>query len=204
MPMQHLPMSDRQATGRHSTESDALTRVEISPVALSEGNQSVPRITSQLGRPTTSLPSQHSTEEASVRVRPLLDGADVEQKSKTTQPSRSSVLQPQTNFESSRAVQPTASTAQPISRVRPQLSTPTDIYPQRHAQLDSGQSMFADRREAASGREAPTPTIEVTIGRIEVRGSSQPEKPKSRSKPAQRGPALSLNDYLKQRQGGKQ
>jgi hypothetical protein len=46
-----------------------------------------------------------------------------------------------------------------------------------------------------------TPTIQISIGRIEVR-ASQPQTPPPRTKSTQRGPTQSLQDYLKQRQGG--
>lgn len=49
---------------------------------------------------------------------------------------------------------------------------------------------------------APPVSIEVTIGRVEVRAVAPPSPPKSHSarRPA---PALSLDDYLKQRNGGR-
>ena len=47
----------------------------------------------------------------------------------------------------------------------------------------------------------PPPTIRVTIGRIEVRAKTPPARPVQRSAPEQRGPALSLDSYLKQRSG---
>jgi hypothetical protein len=46
-----------------------------------------------------------------------------------------------------------------------------------------------------------TPTIQISIGRIEVRASQPPTAP-PRTKSTQRGPTQSLQDYLKQRQGG--
>ena len=49
----------------------------------------------------------------------------------------------------------------------------------------------------------PAPTIQVTIGRIEVRAITLPAPPAPRFKPARPGPALSLDDYLKQRNEGK-
>lgn len=49
----------------------------------------------------------------------------------------------------------------------------------------------------------PEPTIEIRIGRIEVRGI-QPETTKPRPKSTSVAPALSLNDYLHKRDGGKQ
>jgi hypothetical protein len=49
----------------------------------------------------------------------------------------------------------------------------------------------------------PAPTIKVTIGRVDVRAIMTPA-PAARPAPARRGPSLSLDDYLKQRGGGRQ
>jgi len=54
---------------------------------------------------------------------------------------------------------------------------------------------------AFSERSSPPPTIRVTIGRVEVR-AIMPPAPPTRTKPARPGPALSLEDYLKQRNRG--
>ncbi len=48
-----------------------------------------------------------------------------------------------------------------------------------------------------------TSTIQVTIGRIEVRAIMPPAPPAPRTKPARTGPTLSLEDYLKQRNQGR-
>ena len=52
--------------------------------------------------------------------------------------------------------------------------------------------------------ESPAPTIRVDIGRIEVRAITPPppmSPPAQRTAPARPGTALSLDDYLKQRNG---
>ena len=49
----------------------------------------------------------------------------------------------------------------------------------------------------------PAPTIRVTIGRIEVRAIPPPATPAPRARPPQPNPAPSLEDYLKQRNGGR-
>ena len=47
-----------------------------------------------------------------------------------------------------------------------------------------------------------SPTIQITIGRIEVKGNQAPPSPKSTTrKSTKRNPSLSLQDYLKQRDG---
>ena len=51
---------------------------------------------------------------------------------------------------------------------------------------------------------APQPTvIRVTIGRIEVRAVTLPPVAPPAPRPAPRAPSLSLDDYLKERRGGK-
>ena len=51
--------------------------------------------------------------------------------------------------------------------------------------------------------EPPAPTIRVAIGRIEVRAITPPPTPPAqRATPVRPGPTLSLDDYLKQRDGG--
>jgi hypothetical protein len=64
-----------------------------------------------------------------------------------------------------------------------------------------------DQRQESRPREArvlapepPAPTIRVAIGRIEVRAVTPP--PARKEMPVRPGPMLSLDDYLKQRNGG--
>jgi hypothetical protein len=55
--------------------------------------------------------------------------------------------------------------------------------------------------EQGDGKGAtPKPTIQVTIGRIEVRATQSAPPPGPRSRPAQ--PATSLDEYLRRRGGG--
>lgn len=68
----------------------------------------------------------------------------------------------------------------------------------------------SNRREVANAartvwqNESHTETtIQITIGRIEVRANNPPTSSTLRNKSTQRGPTLSLQDYLKQRQGEK-
>ncbi|HYP26672.1 MAG TPA: hypothetical protein VE262_08145 [Blastocatellia bacterium] len=65
----------------------------------------------------------------------------------------------------------------------------------------------ANTREAERGgaREKATsaPIIKVSIGRIEVRALGRQTTPAPRARPGQQGPALTLDQYLKQRDEGK-
>jgi hypothetical protein len=61
---------------------------------------------------------------------------------------------------------------------------------------------LSEGRKSIVPRSPPSPpTIQVTIGQIEVR-AVQTETPQPSVTPAQRGPALSLDDYLRQRNEG--
>jgi hypothetical protein len=53
----------------------------------------------------------------------------------------------------------------------------------------------------AGERVEPEPTIEITIGRIEVKAPPQPPAPRPR--PARPGPRISLNEYLRRRREGR-
>ncbi len=63
----------------------------------------------------------------------------------------------------------------------------------------------AINQHAAAGTEdtSPTPTIHVTIGRIDVRAITPPSAPPTRPKPTRSGPTLSLEDYTRQNRGGR-
>jgi hypothetical protein len=79
--------------------------------------------------------------------------------------------------------------------------TPVRDYPERSERSESvdpgGSSSYSTRENAFSRVE---PTIRVTIGRIEVRAVSPPEPPPRRTK--QPTPKMSLDDYLRSRNGG--
>ncbi|HVF91212.1 MAG TPA: hypothetical protein VNH22_14190 [Blastocatellia bacterium] len=59
------------------------------------------------------------------------------------------------------------------------------------------------QREAARQEAPPAPIIKVSIGRIEVRAVAPHAPPAPRARPRPPGAALTLNDYLKQRDEGK-
>jgi hypothetical protein len=64
----------------------------------------------------------------------------------------------------------------------------------------------ASEPPARAGRQASRPpaepAVQVTIGRIEVRAVTPPARRAAPAKPTRSGPTLSLDDYLRQRQGG--
>ncbi|MEA5513593.1 hypothetical protein, partial [Nodularia sp. UHCC 0506] len=97
------------------------------------------------------------------------------------------------NIPSASLSQKTASTIKPVV-----MTHPSSIYPQM--ELESRQSERINQRETVPA--TPTPTITVSIGRIEVKASPQNTPPRTH-KSTRKEPGLSLQDYLKQRQGGK-
>ncbi|HSL71945.1 MAG TPA: hypothetical protein VK864_16975, partial [Longimicrobiales bacterium] len=60
----------------------------------------------------------------------------------------------------------------------------------------------ADRASAAVPAEAAGPTIHITIGRVELRTVTSSARVVSAPTPAPAQPALSLDEYLRQRAGG--
>jgi hypothetical protein len=106
-----------------------------------------------------------------------------------------------TPLQSVVALYETTPTLIPPARARPVAETvpgtqavPSQITPAREA----GQPPSAG---SLPGSE-PTSTIKVTIGRIEVRAVTPPARRAAPAKPTRSGPTLSLDDYLRQRQGG--
>lgn len=83
------------------------------------------------------------------------------------------------------------------------------VAPMITPRLDESQhpgSPLSDRAEpipyAPEAERETAPTIKITIGRVDVR-AVMPERPAPRPAPERRNPALSLEEYLKQRSGGK-
>ncbi|HEX3530697.1 MAG TPA: hypothetical protein VH988_26840 [Thermoanaerobaculia bacterium] len=60
---------------------------------------------------------------------------------------------------------------------------------------------FSPAAWTADDRAEPEPTIEITIGRIEVKAPPPPPAPRPR--PARPGPRVSLNEYLRRRREGR-
>lgn len=92
------------------------------------------------------------------------------------------------------------------SRVTPDRSTPSGaplvaprmVHPQIDTHVERG-----PQEPGVAAPEPPAPTIRVAIGRIEVRAITPPPTPPTqRTTPTRPDPALSLDDYLKQRNGG--
>jgi hypothetical protein len=99
----------------------------------------------------------------------------------------------------------------PRPRVIPRIDPgpPSDAPRQvtvAHQAADSGQPYVVPSVEPAaapsgqpSGRGEPAPTIQVTIGRVEVRAISPPQREAPRPRPTRPESVLTLDEYLKQR-----
>ena len=78
---------------------------------------------------------------------------------------------------------------------------------QRMLFLEQGNQAAAPAQQrsinSAAEQMAAEPTVHVTIGRIDVRAVPTPAPPEPR-RPGRSGPALSLDEYLKQRSGGRE
>jgi hypothetical protein len=78
------------------------------------------------------------------------------------------------------------------------IGTPLRDYPERPETVEPGGTSSHSTREDASSRAEPT--IRVNIGRIEVRAVSPPAPPPRQTR--QPAPKMSLDDYLRARDGG--
>ncbi|MDP5337395.1 MAG: hypothetical protein NWQ28_02315, partial [Nodularia sp. (in: cyanobacteria)] len=108
----------------------------------------------------------------------------------------SDVVISQNRLPSASLSQKTASTIKPVV-----MTHPSSVYPQ--IELESRQFERVNQRQPVAATQTPMPTITVSIGRIEVKANPQTTSPKTSNKSTRKEPGLSLQDYLKQRQGGK-
>lgn len=72
----------------------------------------------------------------------------------------------------------------------------------RHQREDRATGHAAPSLIEAGAQVEQAPAIRITIGRVDVR-AVMPDRPATRPAPERRSPALSLEEYLKQRSGGK-
>ena len=76
----------------------------------------------------------------------------------------------------------------------------TNLSPPKNPKISPVNNQTESRQNQSESRSSPT--IQITIGRIEVRGNQAPPSPKSTTrKSTKKTPSLSLQDYLKQRDG---
>ncbi|HEY2737729.1 MAG TPA: hypothetical protein VGK45_04945, partial [Thermoanaerobaculia bacterium] len=90
-----------------------------------------------------------------------------------------------------RAAAPAALTAPAVPIESPQFTLRPRELPSEA--LDGVEKASHPAAWTASDRAEPEPTIEITIGRIEVKAPPQPPAPRAR--PARPGPRVSLTEY---------
>ncbi len=94
-----------------------------------------------------------------------------------------------------------------LPRKAAKLAPPDDLV--RHYQPEKSPSQSKRILPTGVGispmpEAAPSSNIRVTIGRVEIKAVRPPERPVQRAAPALKGPAVSLDAYLKGRDGGRQ
>ncbi|MDT4331503.1 hypothetical protein ACQE3E_13830 [Methylomonas sp. MED-D] len=87
--------------------------------------------------------------------------------------------------------------SEPLKPMNPLVAELKPIVPALTGFKDAATQQLADARPEPT----PAPTIQVTIGRIEIRATQTSEKSAAKPRPAQA--TMSLDDYLKQRDGGR-
>lgn len=92
-----------------------------------------------------------------------------------------------------------------VARSRSLASALESEAPARSRPVANGPGETAVRQPAmaqADGANAAPPIVQVTIGRIEVRAVTPSAPPAPRAPARPQGPALSLDEYLRRRNGG--
>ncbi len=181
-----------RTTARHpQTPPETLHRAEPGPTrrgALSTSQRVLPE-NLPLGLPS----AEDESGEAVFRpLRTLLDGGQGETLPPLPSPGAQASLDASEDTLGSKAT---------LDRPEPPdtpLVTPRMVRPQLDGYLERGPQ---EPRVAAP--ESSEPAIRVTIGRIEVRAITPPPMPPAQqTTPVRPGPELSLDDYLKQHNGG--
>lgn len=183
------PTSSLEAPQNHSEPLPAFSQLPFPPITNSSENRSVPLL------PQQSLESQVAPSTDEIKPQQLSSSSNLGKNSSSSPPS---LNQPELKPQASAVRLPIAPPAIPHSSL-PLVNQQNRIPPG----LVSTQTPLVSSSSAITQPiNQPEPLIEVRIGRIEVR-RIQPAtaQPRPRSTPS--APALSLSDYLNQREGGK-
>jgi hypothetical protein len=90
---------------------------------------------------------------------------------------------------------------QPIQPMPPVTAAPAAIRPEQIKPFIPANGRSANHQPPVTPPPEPAPTVQITIGRIEVRATPPPPAKAEQKQP--RTPVLSLDDYLRQRNGGR-
>lgn len=199
--VQHLPEGYERADERSdSRQSSRLSIVRPSNIDESPGEALPRRLGTNRdseGSPHTVSPQENETAFADRRGQPSAHADSQPSPPQTTLPSRRPAherIAPQMIEESSNAVSPVESSAHRIV-VQPRVARRDENYPGREA-YRSGQ----ERQGFQFQEPPPMPTINVTIGRIEVKALPPAAAPPRPQKTA--APLMSLEEYMRRRNAG--
>lgn len=196
----------REDSSRHSLRPLSTVTPPAPPALTAQSARTapdVPRETSEILRPlpsSTRLPARR--DEAGERTgTPRASEANRQQTWEGIEPKVRQVVNEE--LASFRRAQTRASggaeaeTPPPQQQAREASQTPVVAQRQDNGTKKSSQAFPVETAE-------PSPTINVSIGRVDVRAiiSQQPAAPAERP-PAQKSGTLSLDEYLKQRSGGR-
>jgi hypothetical protein len=90
---------------------------------------------------------------------------------------------------------------QPIQPLPLVTAAPAAIRPEQIKPFIPANGRSANHQPPVTPPPEPAPTVQITIGRIEVRATPPPPAKAEQKQP--RTPVLSLDDYLRQRNGGR-
>lgn len=160
------------------------------------GGATVPDRRARPGRPRPTVPDQPVSQEAGDEGRDLTVGR--EERERTPEPlvpSADARGLPLAEPVASRRAEPPAGPAR-----RPVPDTPLVPFSDRPRATTAAELVGAPHKREGT-QEASSPTVRITIGRVEVRAvTPEPAQPLPAARPE---PALSLEDYLRQRDGGR-
>jgi hypothetical protein len=156
------------------------------PADLVPSHQDTPSLVAvSAAQATAAVPSTHTAKQESLSALEQIIGRVVDERAVLFDvPQSQDVTHPESvSDHARRASTPAMTVVQPhVTLYRePPVSIPSEV----------------------TARLEPAPTIRITIGRVDVR-AIMPAVPAPRPAPKRSSPALSLEDYLKQRGGGRQ
>jgi hypothetical protein len=196
------PTPDIRSVPRRSAESGPKGPIDDSPFRREVGSE-VPGTFAPISRLVRfeDLPvGDRSTGDSLAALEPL-----IREKHGSRPPTEPTPETPKDVSESQRGLKALYPEHRQVLERRPSAASPQKpfaprfIRPSVVAHRETARLMSGEHEATLKEPLSSTPTIRVTIGRVEVRAIQPPMSPQPRTTPARRGPALSLNDYLKQR-----
>jgi hypothetical protein len=187
----------------HRQSTDANSIVPAQPPAslkLNQDAQNTAISTSHLGHSLVSRLNQRLSAPKLAVIQPIVNTRNANSELRLSQASESGLWQSPTDYKSTGVVsQQEFSLVNQLPSVLPQPSFKGERF-----NSVVHQNREARQLETTNQSDASTiPTIQITIGRIEVRASTPPASKVPKTKSTQQVAKLGLSDYLKQRDGGK-